>query len=162
MHWSWEWIWKGVGGDDRRWKMSALKFVRDLVTVNHLICFRIFIPPRVYLGIVCFPAKFLSFKSFFLRKIFVWCYDSLICRQELNQSLSDLSPIIGNACHLLTNSLTHWLTDSCLVNLIGVTLACEDAYSKLVEAVTVADVSQGDRVGNSLLQIWKLRCGHKA
>ena len=42
------------------------------------------------------------------------------------------------------------------------TLACEDAYSKLVEAVTVADVSQGDRVGNSLLQIWKLRFGHKA
>ena len=42
------------------------------------------------------------------------------------------------------------------------TLACEDAYSKLVEAVTVADVSDEDRVGNSLLQIWKLRFGHKA
>ena len=39
------------------------------------------------------------------------------------------------------------------------TLACEDAYSKLVE---VADVSDEDRVGNSLLQIWKLRFGHKA
>ena len=33
------------------------------------------------------------------------------------------------------------------------TLACEDAYSKLVEVVTVADVSDKDRVGNSLLQI---------
>ena len=36
------------------------------------------------------------------------------------------------------------------------TLACEDAYSKLVEVVTVADVIDEDRVGNSLLQIWKL------
>ena len=42
------------------------------------------------------------------------------------------------------------------------TLACEYAYSKLVEAVSVADVSDEDRVGNSLLQIWKLRFGHKA
>ena len=42
------------------------------------------------------------------------------------------------------------------------TLACEDAYSKFVEAVTVAGVSDEDRVGNSLLQIWKLRFGHKA
>ena len=40
------------------------------------------------------------------------------------------------------------------------TLACED--SKLVEVVTVADVSDVDRVGNSLLQIRKLRFGHKA
>ena len=48
-----------------------------------------------------------------------------------------------------------------LVNLIDVTLACEDAYSKLVEVVTVVDVSDEDRVGNSLLQIWKLRFGHK-
>ena len=55
--------------------------------------------------------------------------------------------------------VTHSLTDSCLVNLIDVTLACEDAYSKLVEVVTVADE---DRVGNSLLQIWKLRFGHKS
>ena len=31
------------------------------------------------------------------------------------------------------------------------TLACEDAYSKLVEVVTVADVSDEDRVGNTLL-----------
>ena len=36
------------------------------------------------------------------------------------------------------------------------TLACEDAYSKLVEVVNVADISDEDRVGNSLLQIWKL------
>ena len=36
------------------------------------------------------------------------------------------------------------------------------AYSKLVEVVTVADVSGEDCVGKSLLQIWKLRFGHKA
>ena len=42
------------------------------------------------------------------------------------------------------------------------TLAFEGAYSKLVEAVTVAGVSDEDRVGNILLQIWKLRFGHKA
>ena len=41
-------------------------------------------------------------------------------------------------------------------------LACEDANSKLVEIVTVADVDDEDCVGNSLLQIWKLRFGHKA
>ena len=58
--------------------------------------------------------------------------------------------------------VTHSLTHSCLVNLIDVTLACEDAYSILVEVFTVADVDDEDRVGNSLLQIWKLRFGHKA
>ena len=34
-------------------------------------------------------------------------------------------------------------------------LACEDAYSNLVEVVTVADVSDEDRVGNSLeAEVW--------
>ena len=63
---------------------------------------------------------------------------------------------------LVSNSLTHSLTHSCLVNLIDVTLACEDAYSKLIKVVTVADVRGEDRIGNSLLQIWKLKFGHKA
>ena len=63
---------------------------------------------------------------------------------------------------LVTNSLTHSLTHSCLVNLIDVTLAFEDANSKLVEVVTVADVDDEDRDGNSLLQIWKLNFGQKA
>ena len=66
---------------------------------------------------------------------------------------------------LVTHWLTHWLTDSltdsCLVNLIDVTLAFEDANSKLVEVFIVADVDDEDRVGNSLLQIWKRRFGHK-
>ena len=53
------------------------------------------------------------------------------------------------------------LTPRRLVDLIDVTLVCEDAKSKLVDVVTVADVDDEDRVGNSLLQIWKLRFGHK-
>ena len=58
----------------------------------------------------------------------------------------------------LTDSLTHSLNHSCLVNFIDVTLACEDA-TQLVDVVTVADE---DRVGNNLLQISKLRFGQKA
>ena len=54
---------------------------------------------------------------------------------------------------LVSNSLTDSITHSCLVNLIDVTLAFEDANSKLVEVVTVADVDAEDHVGNSLLQI---------
>ena len=41
------------------------------------------------------------------------------------------------------------------------TLSCEDAYSKLVEVVSVADNDNENRVGNSLLHIWKLRLGQK-
>ena len=54
---------------------------------------------------------------------------------------------------LVTQSLTHSLTNSCLVNLIDVILACEDANSNLVEVVAVADVDSEDHVGNSLLKI---------
>ena len=64
-------------------------------------------------------------------------------------------------CLSVTDSLTHSLTHSRLLNLIDVTLECEDAYSKL-EVVTVAGVGDEDCVGNSLLQIWKLRFGHKS
>ena len=55
---------------------------------------------------------------------------------------------------LVSNSLTNSLTDSCLVNFIDVTLACEDANSKLVDVVTVTvtvTVADEDRVGNNLL-----------
>ena len=41
--------------------------------------------------------------------------------------------------------------------MIDVTLACEDAKSKFVEVVTVADVDVGKRVEDSLVQIWKLK-----
>ena len=61
------------------------------------------------------------------------------------------------ACHSLTDSLTHCR----LVNLIDVTLACEDGNSKLVEVVTVVEVDDEKRVDNSLVQIWKVNFGHK-
>ena len=63
---------------------------------------------------------------------------------------------------LVTHSLTNSLTDSCLVKLIDVTLACEDANSKLVEVVTVADEDDEKRFDNSCMQIWKLKFGHEA
>ena len=66
-------------------------------------------------------------------------------------------------CLSVTHSLTDSLTHSCLVNLIDVTLMCEDANSKLVEVVTVADAE--DHAGNSFLigfLIGELTFGHKA
>ena len=58
--------------------------------------------------------------------------------------------------------LTESVTDSHSVDLVNVTLACEDAYSKLVDVVTVADIYDEieNCVSNSLLQIQKLRFGH--
>ena len=72
--------------------------------------------------------------------------------------LLDPSPIMHWQCLSLTDSLTHCR----LVNLIDVTLACEDGNSKFIEVVTVADVDGEDHVGNILLQIWKLTFGIKA
>ena len=60
---------------------------------------------------------------------------------------------------MLPLSLTDSPTNSCLVDLIDMTLACKDGNSKLVEVVTVVDVSDEDCVGNRLLQILKLRFG---
>ena len=40
-------------------------------------------------------------------------------------------------------------------------LAREDANSKLVEVVTVANVDTEKRVDHSLVQIWKMKFGHK-
>ena len=51
---------------------------------------------------------------------------------------------------LVTHSLPNWLPNSCLVNLIDVTLACEDDNSKLVDVVTVAHIDDEKRVDNSL------------
>ena len=41
------------------------------------------------------------------------------------------------------------------------TLACEDDNSKLVDVVTVAHVDDEKRVDNSLVQILRLKVGHK-
>ena len=45
--------------------------------------------------------------------------------------------------------------------MIDLTLASEDDNSKLVEVVSVADVDDEKRVGNSLVQIRKVRFGNK-
>ena len=56
-----------------------------------------------------------------------WDFNSYF-RIYFHLFLSDPSPIIGNACH----SLTDWLTHCRSVNLIDVTLACEDGNSNLL------------------------------
>ena len=68
--------------------------------------------------------------------------------------LSDPSPID----HWLPLSVTSWLTNFCLVNLIDVTLACEVANSKLVEVVTIADVDAEKRVDDSLFRFSLVKC----
>ena len=65
-------------------------------------------------------------------------------------------------CYWLCLSVTESLTNCRLVNLIDATPACEDGNSKLVEAVTVVEVDDEDRVGNSLLHTWELRLGNKS
>ena len=61
----------------------------------------------------------------------------------------------------VSDSLPNSLPNSRLVNLIDVTLECEDANSKLVEVISVADVDSEKRVDDSLVQIWKLKFGLK-
>ena len=57
--------------------------------------------------------------------------------------------------------VTHSLNPCRLVDLIDVILACEDANSKLVEVVTVADIDAEKCVDDILVQNWKLKFGHK-
>ena len=38
---------------------------------------------------------------------------------------------------------------------------CEDANSKLVEVVSVVHVDDEKRVDNSLVQMWKVKFGHR-
>ena len=75
--------------------------------------------------------------------------------KSFDTKFSKSNPIVirPESDHWLPLSLTDSLTHCRLANLIDVILACEDANSKLVEVVTVADVSDEDRVGNSLLQM---------
>ena len=56
----------------------------------------------------------------------------------------------------LATLVRDWLTLSRLVDLIDVTLACEDVISKVVDVITVADVDDADEKGidDSLVQIW--------
>ena len=77
----------------------------------------------------------------------VWQYQASISLLGLRLD-NDYRTRVRSLAMLVSDSLTH----SRLVNLIDVTLACEDNYSKLVEVFTFADVDDEDRVGNSLLQ----------
>ena len=69
--------------------------------------------------------------------------------------LSDSSSIA--LAGLVTNSLTHSLSNSCSVDLIDATLACEGANFKLVDGVTVADIDAEKSVDDNMVQIWKLK-----
>ena len=60
---------------------------------------------------------------------------------------------------LVSNLLTNWLTFSRLDWCGPGVWRCQ---LKLVEVVTVANVDNEDRVGNSLMQIWMPMFGHKA
>ena len=76
--------------------------------------------------------------------------------------LSDPSPITDHWLPLsLTDWLADWLINCSLVDLIDVTLACEDDNSKLVEVVTIAEVQSWSRlcflVWSGLVKIFKFR-----
>ena len=54
-----------------------------------------------------------------------------------------------------------WLTHSCLVDLTDVTLAPEDANSKLLDVISVADIDAQERVDDSLVGFLKLKFGEE-
>ena len=58
---------------------------------------------------------------------------------------------------LLSTLVTNSLTYSLLADLTDVTMAFEDAYSKLLDIVSVADVDAEERVDDHLLEILRLR-----
>ena len=58
--------------------------------------------------------------------------------------------------YCLPLSLTHWLTHSCLVDLIDVTLDFEDANSKLLDVFKVADVDAEDMLTTVCLRFWSI------
>ena len=74
---------------------------------------------------------------------------------------------------LVSDSLTDWLTDSCLVNLIDVTLASclvnfidvtltfEDANSNFLDVVSVADINALECEDYRLVEIMKLMFGQE-
>ena len=59
--------------------------------------------------------------------------------------------------HWLCLSLTHSLTDCRLVNLIDVTLSCEDGNSKLVEVVTFVKVDDEKQFITDLVALLRFR-----
>ena len=70
--------------------------------------------------------------------------------------LAKLRGTVAQSSEFLFRSLailvTHSLTKSCLLNLIDVTLACEDGNSKLVEVVTGTHVGDEKSADYSLVK----------
>ena len=60
-------------------------------------------------------------------------------------------------CLSLTDSLPNWLTDSCLVNLIDVTLACKDDNSNLLRLLLLLMLM----MRNVLVEVMKSNLGQK-
>ena len=79
---------------------------------------------------------------------------SLTQEKSQEQNSDNLPSQVGfyRTRSILATLVTYSLTDCCLVDLIDVTLACEDANSILVEVVTVDAETQN----KSLVQIWRL------
>ena len=109
------------------------------------------------------PNQYIWVYSKLEKQIFRSCFGMQDCDPQLGYFKIDIlnkwkhSFIIGpESDHWLCLSLTDKLAHCRLVNLIDVTLACEDANSKLVEVVTVVDVDDEKRVDNSLVEdeIW--------
>ena len=69
--------------------------------------------------------------------------------------ICSLSIQVRSLSTLVINSLTH----SCLAGVADVTLAFEDAYSKLLDIVSIADVVAEEHVDDHLLKILRLRPG---
>ena len=97
-------------------------------------------------------SSYIHSESFCAEKVAFWT-NLIFCSSVVTRQRSQKSTTTNYV------ESDHWLL---LVDLIDVTLACEFANSKLVEGVTVADVDDQDRVGNSLLQIWNTSVGHKS
>ena len=81
---------------------------------------------------------------------------SLTQEKSLEQNSENLPSQFGfyRTRSLLATLVSHSLTDFCLVDLIDVTLACEDANSKFVDVFTVADIDAEKCADDSLVQIW--------
>ena len=77
--------------------------------------------------------------------------------------ISEVLNLIFIGVWLLFTLVSHSLTaDYCCWDFTGVTLAFEDANSKLLDVVSIADVDAEERVDDSLVEILKLKFGQES
>ena len=151
----------------RLWLFSASTYNPSHIYTTHLQ-FTIYNPAHIYtthLQVSIFILKSYISCSVCFKSCWSWnqaCFAYYMQHQQQNtrSNLFPMSIFIGPESYHWQCSLTH----SCLVNLIDVTLACEDAISKLVEAVTIADVDFRHKVWSGFWswssgEILKLRFG---